>query len=202
MLTVSIHSSLCVNENPTTHSMSVTLDSQCWRQNHSHHLNRPHLARLCVGSLIFVYESHGSMMFVCESPVHWCLSVSPMQLYVVWIETWPVWGRGCHGHELLFLHLVSSICSCSCCVSTLRCSTYDHMQRHSSSPNTNSSRTMTGCQTKPVSFHPWHLVWTFSPSSGGTCSYCVPWSLLRVGHADFHHADNTFFSMIASCQAR
>ena len=50
MLTVSIHSSLCDNENPTTHSISVGLDAQCWRQNQCHHhLNRPHLARLCVG---------------------------------------------------------------------------------------------------------------------------------------------------------
>ncbi len=59
MLIVSIHSSLCDNENPTTHSISVGLDEQCWSQNQCHHhLNRPHLARLCVG------------------PVHWCVSAS------------------------------------------------------------------------------------------------------------------------------
>ncbi len=77
MLTVSIHSSLCDNENPTTHSISVGLDAQCWRQNQCHHhLNRPHLARLCVG------------------PVHWCVSASPMRLSAVWIATYPSWGRG------------------------------------------------------------------------------------------------------------
>ena len=66
-LTVLRHPSLCVSENPNTHSISVGLDTQSWRQNQCHHhLNRPHLASLCVG------------------PVHWCVSVSPMRLPVVY----------------------------------------------------------------------------------------------------------------------
>ncbi len=64
MLPVSRHSSLCVNENPTTRSLSVGLHTQCWRQNQCHHhLNRPHLARLC---------RSGSQMRACESHVTFC----------------------------------------------------------------------------------------------------------------------------------
>ncbi len=113
MYTILIHAdnfNTLLIENRTTHSICDGLDTHCWRQNQCHHhLYRQHLARLCVG------------------PVHRCVSASPMRLSDLWMAKCPSWGRGCHGHELPVLYLVVPICSCACCVSTLRCSTYARM---------------------------------------------------------------------------
>ncbi len=71
-----------------------------------------------------------------------------------------------------------------------------HAEALSSSPNTISSRTMQGCQTKPVFHCPFSSITScmnvFTPSSAETCSYYAPWRLLRVDHPAFHHADHTF----------
>ena len=62
-----------------------------------------------------------------------------------------------HGHEQLFPQLVVPICSCVCCVSTLRCSTNARMQSHLSLQNTSSWWTMPSYQTKIFLLNSWCL---------------------------------------------
>jgi hypothetical protein len=165
MLTVSIHSSL--RTVLLTQSVMVLT----------------HIADVRINVIIicsFVCRS-GSQMRVCESHATFCYLDSK----VAFLRTGLPWARTAHsifGFPNLFLRLlcihpsILHICS---------------EKRYLSWPNTISSRTMPGCQTKPVPFHPWHLAWTFSPSSVGTCSYFAVWRRLRVGHPAFHHEDHT-----------
>jgi len=127
-------------ETRTTHSMSVTSESMSSSSASS-------------TSCSFVRRC-GSLMRVCESDATFC----SLDSKITFLRTRLPWARtalSTFGCANLILRLL--------CIHP-RCSTYARMRRHSSSPNTISSRTMPGCQTKPVPFHPDILHERFHPA--------------------------------------
>jgi hypothetical protein len=82
-------------------------------------------------------------------------------------------------HAMPFPHLVAPICACACCVSTLRCSTYAHMQK-----------------TLVITEH--NFFANHARFSNKTCPFSSMTSCMNVFT---HHADHTFFARISSCHA-
>ena len=88
--------------------------------------------RLCIVSTnFFIYIVCSMFVRVTVRFSDYSLTVTINHVFVPSdFLSWSSSERGCHGYEQIFPQLTVSFCSCVCCVSTLWCSIYVHIQRY------------------------------------------------------------------------